>query len=153
ALATRLALFLWNSEPDAALRARAAKGELHRPDILRSETARMLNDPKSERFVEAFLDYWLHLRKMLETTPAASLYNDYYLDDSLTEASMSETKLFFTELLSKDLPARNIVDSDFTFINERLANHYGIANVSGANMRRFDLAKNSPRGGFMTQAA
>jgi hypothetical protein len=153
ALATRLALFLWNSEPDAALRARAAKGELHRPEVLKAETDRMLKSAKSERFVEAFLDYWLDLRKMLETTPDASLYNDYYLDDSLTEAATAETKLFFTELLNRDLPARNIVDSDFTFLNERLAAHYGIANVEGAHMRRFDLARHSPRGGLLTQAS
>ena len=153
ALATRLALFLWNSEPDAALRMRAARGELHRPEILRTETDRMLADPRAQRFVEAFLDYWLDQRKMLETTPDTALYNDYYLDDSLTEAAMAETKLFFSALLQEDLPARNIVDSNFTFLNERLAAHYGIAHVQGVAMRRFHLAKNSPRGGFLTQAS
>jgi hypothetical protein len=153
ALATRLALFLWNSEPDAALRAKAARGELHRPEVLRAETERLLADPKSQRFADAFLDYWLDLRKMTETTPDTSLYNDYYLDDSLAEAATAETKLFFNELLHQNLPARNIVDSNFTYLNERLAAHYGIANVEGAAMRRFDLAKNSPRGGFLTQAS
>ena len=153
ALATRLALFLWNSEPDPVLRARAARGELRRPDVLRAETDRLLADPRSQRFVEAFLDYWLDQRKMLETSPDTALYNDYYLDDSLTEAAMAETKLFFNALLREDLPARNIVDSDFTFLNERLAVHYDIANVSGAAMRRFHLARNSPRGGFLTQAS
>ncbi len=153
ALATRLALFLWNSEPDPALRARAARGELRRPEVLRAETERLLADPRSQRFADAFLDYWLDLRKMLETTPDTSLYNDYYLDDALAEAATAETKMFFNELLRNDLPARNIVDSSFTFLNQRLAAHYGIANVEGVAMRRFDLAKNSPRGGFLTQAS
>ncbi len=153
ALATRLALFLWNSEPDAALRARADRGELRRPEVLRAEVERLLADSKSQRFADAFLDYWLDLRKMTETTPDTSLYNDYYLDDSLAEAATAETKLYFNELLRRDLPARNIVDSNFTYLNERLAAHYGIANVEGVAMRRFDLARNSPRGGFLTQAS
>ena len=89
ALATRLSLFLWNSEPDAALRARAARGELRRPDVLRAETERLLKDPKSGRFVEAFLDYWLELRKIEDTTPSNVLYPDYYLDDMLTEAAVA----------------------------------------------------------------
>jgi hypothetical protein len=153
ALATRLTLFLWNSEPDAALRARASRGELSKPDVLRAETERLLADPKSRRFTDAFLDYWLDLRKMEESTPSTTLYNDYYLDDALTEASLLESQLFFAELLKNDLPARNIVDSEFTFLNERLALHYGIPNVRGIGMRRVTLPPDSPRGGFMTQAS
>ena len=83
ALATRLSLFLWNSTPDAALRARAERGELHKPEVLRAETERLLNDPKSRRFVDAFTDYWLDLRKIDDTSPSATLYNDYELDDPL----------------------------------------------------------------------
>jgi len=153
ALATRLALFLWNSEPDAALRARADKGELQRPEVLRAEAERMLVDARSHRFVEAFLDYWLEIRRMEETTPSTTLYNDYYLDDSLTEAAQAETRLYFTELLRRDLPARNIVDSNFTFLNDRLAIHYGIPGVEGVGMRRVALPGDSVRGGFMTQAS
>jgi hypothetical protein len=153
ALATRLALFLWNSTPDEQLRQLAARGELHRADVLRAQTERMLADPKSKRFVGAFLDYWLDLRKMSESTPSETLYADYYLDDVLAEAAEDETKLFFAELLERDLPARNLVDSDFTFLNERLAVHYGVTGVSGVAMRRVALSADSPRGGFMTQAS
>ena len=153
ALATRLALFLWNSEPDATLRARAAKNELHRPEVLKAETARMLADEKSSRFVNAFLDYWIELRKIEDTTPSTTLYNDYYLDDSLTEAALAETRLFFSELVKQNLPSKMIVDSDFTFLNDRLAEHYGIAGVKGIAMRRVALPPNSVRGGLMTQAS
>lgn len=152
-LATRLALFLWNGAPDDALRAHANLGDLHQPEVLRSETDRMLGDPKSRRFVEAFLDYWLEIRRMNETTPASSLYSDYYLDDSLTEAALEETRLYFTELLREDLPARYVVDSDFTFVNDRLARHYGMTGVDGVAMRRVALPSGSVRGGVMTQAS
>jgi hypothetical protein len=153
ALATRLALFLWNSAPDEALRQRADRGELQRPDVLREEAERMLGDPKSNRFVTAFLDYWLDLRKMEDSTPSETLYTEYYLDDALTEAAADETRLYFDDLLRRDLPARHLVDSDFTFLNERLALHYGIPGVDGVAMRRVALPVGSPRGGFMTQAS
>ncbi len=153
ALATRLALFLWNAGPDEVLRQRAARGELHRPEVLKAETARLLADPRSQRFVDAFLDYWLEVRRMEETTPSTALYNDYYLDDSLTEAALDETRMYFAEMLRGNLPARNVVESDFTFLNERLATHYGISGVSGVKMRRVSLAADSPRGGLMTQAS
>jgi hypothetical protein len=153
ALATRLALFLWNSLPDEALRARAAKGELNRPAVLRAETERMLADPKSRRFVDAFLDYWIDLRKIEDSTPSTTLYNDYYLDDALTEAALAESQLYFEEMLRRDLPVRNVVDSNFTFLNERLAVHYGVPGVKGVAMRRVDLPPDSPRGGFMTEAS
>jgi hypothetical protein len=153
ALATRLALFLWNSEPDASLRARATKAELSRPEVLRAETERMLADPKASRFVHAFLDYWVDLRKVEDTTPSTTLYNDYYLDDALVEASVLETQLFFADLLQRNGPARHIVHSDYTFLNERLAQHYGVPGVTGAKMRRVTLPSDSPRGGLLTQAS
>lgn len=153
ALATRLALYLWNSEPDPMLRARAARGELRRPEVLRVETERMLSDPKSSRFVEAFLDYWIDLRKIADTTPSASLYNDYTLDEALTEAALDETHLYFAEQLRANLPVRTIVDSNFTYLNERLAEHYNIPGVDGVKMRRVQLPAGNPRGGFMTQAS
>jgi hypothetical protein len=153
AVATRLALFLWNSTPDAALRARAENGELARPEILRAETERLLNDPRAERFVEAFTDYWLDLRKIDDTSPSATIYNDYELDDPLKLAAVEETQLFFAELVRGNLPVRNIVSADFTFLNERLAQHYGIPGVQGARMRRVALPASSDRGGLMTMAS
>ena len=153
ALATRLALFLWNSTPDAALRAMAEKGELHRPEVLRAETERLLNDPRSSRFVEAFTDYWLDLRKIDDTSPSSTIYNDYEMDDPLKLAALDETRLFFAELVRADLPARNVVNSDFTFLNGRLAAHYAIPGVEGAAMRRVALPVGSDRGGLMTMAS
>ena len=135
----RLALFLWNSIPDETLRTLADRGELSRPEVLRAQTERMLNDPKSRRFVEAFTDYWLDLRKIDENAPSTTLYNDYEMDDALKLAAIEETRLFVAELLRADLPARNIVDSDFTFLNERLAEHYQISGVSGVNFRKVKL--------------
>jgi hypothetical protein len=153
ALADRLALFLWNSPPDAALRARADKGELQDPTVLRAETARLLADPKSQRFVNAFLDYWLDVRRMEETSPDISLYNDYFIDDFLKEAALEEPRLFFAEQLRQNLPARTIVDADFTFLNDRLAEHYRISGVKGVKMRKVTLPVGSVRGGMMTTAA
>jgi mono/diheme cytochrome c family protein len=153
ALASRLAFFLWNSPPDDELRHCAEKHELHKTDALRAQTERLLADPKSRRFVDAFLDYWLDLRKVLATAPDAELYSDYYLDDLLTESALEEPRLFFAELLRGDLPARNVVASDFAMLNERLAAHYGLPPVQGVALRRTPLPKDSPRGGFMTQAA
>jgi mono/diheme cytochrome c family protein len=153
ALATRLSLFLWNSTPDAELRAKAAKGELHQPAVLRAETERLLNDPRAARFVEAFTDYWLDLRKIDDTSPSSSLYNDYEMDDPLKLAALDETRMFFAELVRGDLPARHVVNSNFTFLNGRLATHYGLPGVYGAAMRRVDLPRGSDRGGLMTMAS
>jgi Protein of unknown function (DUF1592)/Protein of unknown function (DUF1588)/Protein of unknown function (DUF1585)/Protein of unknown function (DUF1587)/Protein of unknown function (DUF1595)/Planctomycete cytochrome C len=152
ALASRLSFFLWNSPPDEALLARVHSGELARPGALRSEVERLLNDPKSSRFVEAFLDYWLDLRKFDATTPSNTLYPDYYLDEGLTESALDESRMFFTELLEQNRPARNLIASNFTYLNERLALHYGISGVEGGQMRRVSLPAESVRGGVLTQA-
>jgi hypothetical protein len=153
ALAARLSYFLWNSEPDTTLRSLADRGVLHTPNVLSAQTERMLADPKSQRFVSAFLDYWLDLRKTGNTSPDETLYPDYYLDDYLVESSVEESRAFFSELMHKNLPARNLVASDFVMINERLATLYGIKGVQGSKMRRVTLPANSVRGGLLTQAS
>src|SRR6185437_2893962 len=98
ALASRLSYFLWNSEPDEALRALAASGQLHKPQVLLAQTERLMNDAKLRRFIDAFTDYWLDLRKVDDTSPSTTLYNDYELDDSLKAAAIEETRLFVEEL-------------------------------------------------------
>src|SRR5262245_20388029 len=153
ALASRLAYFLWNSEPDANLRELASHSALRNPTVLRREVERMLGDDKAQRFIEAFLDYWLDLRKLNNTSPDEVLYSDYYLDDFLTESAEAETRSFFAELLRGDLPARNLVASDFVMINERLAAHYGLSGVEGSAIRRVALPPASLRGGLLTQAS
>jgi mono/diheme cytochrome c family protein len=153
ALAARLAYFLWNSEPDAELRAAADAGTLHRSETLRAQTERLLADPRSRRFVDAFLGYWIDLRKLGATSPDAELYPDYYLDDLLVESANQETELFFAELLGHDLPARDLVSADFAMLNERLATHYGIPGVEGVALRKVPLPPGSVRGGLMTQAS
>jgi hypothetical protein len=153
ALAARLSYFLWNSEPDSELRAVAARGELTKPEVLKAQTQRLLDDPRSLRFVDAFLDYWLDLRKITANSPDASLYNDYYLDDWLTDSALEESRAYFATLLRENRPACTIVASDFVTVNERLATHYGLPGVSGVAFRKVDLPKDSVRGGFLTQAS
>ena len=113
----------------------------------------MLADPRSRDFVNAFLDYWLDLRKAGDTTPDQTLYPEYYLDDLLNESAVLETQMFFDHLLRKNLPASNIVDSKFTILNSHLARHYGLPPLDGVAMRYTDLPQGSPRGGLMTQAS
>ncbi len=149
-IATRLSYFLWNGPPDKELE---YAQNLHEKAALRTQTNRMLSDPKSDRFINAFLDYWLDLKEINANTPDSQLYPQYYIDDQLTEASLFETRRFFRELIDEDLPARNLIDSDFTFVNERLARHYELEPLEGVELRRVALPKDSPRGGLLTQAS
>lgn len=153
ALAARLSYFLWNSEPDTTLRTLAAQGTLHQPTVLRAQTDRLLADPKAQRFVAAFLDYWLDLRKVSIVSPDEVLYCDYYLDDYLLESATEETQHFFATLIRGNLPARNLVESDFVTINARLAEHYGIPGVQGVALQKVSLPPDSVRGGLLTQAS
>ena len=153
ALAERLSYFLWNSPPDDELLALAKSGKLHEPATLRAQTDRLLDDPKSARFVSSFLDYWLDLRKVGVTNPDENLYPDYYLDDHLVESAGDETRLFFAELLKRDLPARSVAATDFAFVNERLAKLYDLPPVLGSGLRKVSLPADSIRGGLLTQAS
>ncbi len=153
ALAERLAYFLWNSCPDDELRDLAERGVLHRGAEMRRQTERLLDDPRSQRFVDAFLDYWVDLRLIAGVDPDSELYPDYQLDDLLVESMIGETQLFFAELLKRNLGITNLVSSDFAVLNERLANHYGIPGVTGVNLRPVPLPADCVRGGLLTQAA
>lgn len=153
ALANRLSYFLWNSPPDDRLRDLAQRGELHRPKMLREQTERLLNDQKSRRFIDAFLNYWLDLRLIEGTAPDVELYPEYQLDDLLVESMVSETQEFFSQLVQRNLGITNLVDSDFGMLNERLARHYGIADVQGVELRPVSLRPDSVRGGLLTQAS
>jgi hypothetical protein len=153
ALAERLSYFLWNSPPDKELGDFAADNQLHRRSILRAETERMLNDPRSRRFINAFLDYWLDLRAISGAAPDEELYPDYQLDDYLAESMIDETQLFFGELLKNNLHITNLVSSDFAILNERMAAHYKIPDVTGVEFRRVSLPKDSIRGGLLTEAS
>ncbi|MEM9587561.1 MAG: DUF1588 domain-containing protein [Planctomycetota bacterium] len=152
AIASRLSYMLWNSPPDRELRDIASSKRGFTPDLLRRQVDRMLDDPRVERFVTAFCDYWLDLRNATATSPDERLYPDYYLDDLLIDSAVAETRLYVQDLFHRNLPIAAIVDSDHAFLNERLAIHYDLPAIQGVNLRRVDLPKDSVRGGLLTQA-
>lgn len=150
ALAARLARFLWNSMPDDELSSLAMQGELHKPEILRAQTERMLADKKATRFARSFSDQWLDLGKFMDMKPDA-IYVEY--DDMLAWSMPLETRRFFDEVLAKDLPTSAFFQSDWTFLNSRLARHYGSPEIEGMELRRVNLDKGSHRGGVITHAS
>lgn len=151
-LASRLSYFLWSTQPDEELLKLAAEGKLKDPAVRCSQVERMIGDPKIERFVENFTGEWLDLRDIEFTTPAAKLYPEF--DPLLQEAMLGETRNFFTHILRDDLSVLNFIDSDFTFLNERLARHYGIPGVKGHELfRKVTIPENNIRGGVLTQAS
>lgn len=151
AVAERLAYFLWRQPPDETLRALASQGELAKPDVLRSQTERLLGDARARHFVNDLAGQWLDLKLIDFTSPDSDLYPEF---DKVLEWSMvQETQLFVQEMLEKNLPARTIVDSDFAILNDRLAKLYGIPAVRGSEFRRVPLPDDSSRGGLLTQAS
>jgi hypothetical protein len=153
AVAERLSYFLWNTRPDDELLRVAQRGELRRAAVLRQQTERLLSDPRSRQFVDAFLDFWLDLRLIGATSPDTSLYPDYDLDDLLVESMLEETQLFFGQVIARNLEVTHLVDSDFAMLNERMATHYGIAGVNGVTHRSVSLPADSVRGGLLTQGS
>ncbi|MEL6106143.1 MAG: DUF1592 domain-containing protein, partial [Planctomycetota bacterium] len=151
ALASRLSYFLWKSMPDAELTRLADQGQLGQASVLADQVDRMLEDEKAERFVEDFLGQWLRLNKINATSPDEKLYPEY--DELLADALKKETELFFAALIENNLGLDHLIDSDFTFANRRLAEHYRLPNVTGQHFRRIDLPEDSPRGGVLTQAS
>jgi mono/diheme cytochrome c family protein len=151
ALADRLALWLWNSLPDDALCALADEGALNDPRTLRGEVERLLSDPRSERFVNDFVDQWLDLRKLDASRPDPRIHPEFRAP--LRESMPAETRSFLRELLTHDLSVTHLVASDFAMLNQPLAELYGIPGVDGADIRRVPLPPGNKRGGFMTQAS
>jgi len=151
ALASRLSYFLWSSMPDEPLLKLAAEHKLHEPDVLREQVERLLSDPKAKAFNQNFTGQWLSLRAIDATMPDGTLYPEY--DDNLKTAMVKETLLFFDEVLKQDLPITNFVASDFTFVNARLARHYGIPGIEGTEMRKVTLPPESHRGGVLTMGS
>lgn len=123
-LASRLSYFLWSSMPDQALFDSAAAGKLHEPEELKAQALRMLNDPRSASMVENFAGQWLHTRDLDEYTVEAKIYPGF--DDTLRKSMKKETELFFAEFLRGDLDMKGFLTADFTFVDNRLATHYGI---------------------------
>ena len=151
ALASRLSYGLWSTAPDDELDALAAQKKLHEPATLRAQTERMLASPKAKHFTQNFLGSWLNLRDIDFTQPDTKLHPEF--EQYLQQSMVSETERFFDELLTRNLSVRNIVHSDFAMLNERLAEHYGIAGVKGEQIRKVSLTPGSRRGGFITQGA
>jgi hypothetical protein len=151
AIASRLSFGLWGGPPDEALLKLAGMGRLTDPAVLRSETERLLSDPRSRRFAGSFLDSWLNLRDINATQPDTKLFTEFedYLRDSMVEESVA----FFQELVRGDLGVKNVIHSDFAMLNERLAEHYRIPGVRGVEMRKVQLPADSRRGGLLTQGA
>jgi mono/diheme cytochrome c family protein len=151
ALASRLSYFLWSTMPDEELFALAGQGALAEPDTLRRQVERMLGDRRARALTENFAGQWLGLRDIDFTEPDHRLYPEF--DDMLKAAMVKEAHLFFNEVLKNDLSVTSFVASDFTLLNERLAEHYGIEGVEGPQFRKVALPPDSHRGGVLTMAA
>ncbi|MEQ2007244.1 MAG: DUF1592 domain-containing protein [Limisphaerales bacterium] len=151
ALASRLSYFLWSSMPDEPLFKLAEARKLRESGVLREQVERLLRDPKAKAFTENFTGQWLSLRAIDATSPDRTLYPEY--DDILKVAMVKETMLFFDEVLKNDLSLASFVASDFTFLNARLAKHYGIPGIEGTEMRKVTLPPASHRGGVLTMGS
>jgi hypothetical protein len=149
-LATRLSYFLWGSTPDEELFAHAARGILRQGGNLARQVRRMLRDPKSRALSENFAGQWLQTRGLKEFTPDPARFPDF--DESLRTAMIRETELFFDAVVRKDLSVLDFLDADYTFVNDRLARHYGIGGVHGGEFRKVSLA-GTPRGGVVAHAS
>lgn len=149
--ASRLALFLWSSLPDDELLELAARGKLRRPGVLDKQVARMLADPRAEALTQNFAGQWLYLRNLEQLRPDVYIFPNFTA--RLRQAMKRETELFFSSVVRENRSVLQFIDSDYTFLNESLAEHYGIAGVKGPAMRRVTLPKDSPRGGLLGQAS
>ena len=146
-LASRLSFFLWSSLPDGPLRESAAQGRLRDPGVLEGHVRRMLADPRAASLVENFSAQWLHLRNLDSVRPDMRIFPDF--DDNLRQAFRRETELLLEDVMRQDRSVLDLLRSQHTFVNERLAKHYGIPHIYGTRFRRVDLAPDSVRGGLL----
>jgi hypothetical protein len=146
-LASRLSFFLWSSIPDDELLDLAEAGRLSEPETLKQQVRRMLTDPRSQSLATNFGGQWLHMRNLDSLTPDLRLFPDF--DDNLRQAMRRETELAFLDVLQNDQSVLKLIDSRSTWLNERLAKHYGIPHIYGERFRRVDLGENSVRGGLL----
>jgi hypothetical protein len=150
-LASRLSFFLWSSIPDDDLLDVAESGGLSTPAGLDAQVQRMLADPRAEAFITSFAGQWLFLRNLDASVPVQSLFPDF--DDTLRQAFRRETELFFASIVREDRSALDLLRADYTYLNERLARHYGVPNVKGSHFRRVTFGEDSPRGGLLGQGS
>jgi hypothetical protein len=150
-LASRLSVFLWSSIPDDELLDAASKGRLSEPAGLEAEVERMIADEKFDRFVENFAGQWLFLRNLNAIVPVQSVFPDF--DDTLRQGLRRETELFFRSIVREDRSALELLTADYTFLNERVAEHYGIAGIKGPQFRRVELGPDNPRRGLLGQGS
>ncbi len=150
-LASRLSFFLWSSVPDQALMTAALRGQLRQPAVLDAQVTRMLRDPKSQAFIENFAGQWLQLRNLEARSPSDFLFPNF--DHALRLAFRTETELFFSSIVHDDRSALDLLSANYTFVNERLARHYGIPNVKGSRFVRVTLPEESPRRGLLGQGS
>ena len=151
-LASRLSFFLWNSIPDERLLEAAERGQLSKPGMLEQQVGRMLADPRATRaLVDNFAAQWLNLRRVREVVVDPDIYPDF--DESLLQAFEEETRLFLTSTVREDRSVLDLLRANYTFVNERLARHYGIARIYGSRFRRVTLTDPERRGGLLAQGS
>jgi hypothetical protein len=143
-LASRLSFFLWSSIPDDALLNTAVHGDLTKPAVLDATLKRMLADPRSGRFVANFAGQWLQLRNLKNARPNSAIFPDF--DDNLRQDFRQETEMLFASVLAEDRSVLDLLRADYTFLNERLAKHYGVAGVYGSNFRRVPVVQEERKG-------
>ena len=146
-LASRLSFFLWSSIPDDELRELAIDGRLLESHVLESQVKRMLADDRSESLIRNFAGQWLYLRNLDSIVPDMRLFPDF--DDNLRKALRQETELFFESIVREDRSVLDLIEANYTYLNERLAKHYDVPHVYGSRFRRVLLDENSRRGGLL----
>ena len=146
-LASRLSFFIWSSVPDEQLLSLAATGQLRAPGVLEKQVKRMLADPRAESLTTSFASQWLWVRNLKASLPSEPIFPNF--DETLRQAFKKEIEMFFSTVVREDRSALDLLDGDFTFLNDRLAKHYGIPGVYGTDFRRVQLAADSPRRGLL----